>query len=717
MTEDDKMNYRDFFDDREKDMPFATGLESTCAYLRWFDMFLQAAVEKRQGGEDALTGMDLRRAAAILGSRVEVTQGKEITGLDGLSIVNVAAGFGLYDYSFFCLIMAIAQEFDGRYIKRYRAALDDEEISSPNFALEEKLYSQIADDENLMDMGRIRSIIDHCPLFNITMSKKGQGGLMDSFEANRQLVALLKGDYLLIRELSRICNEVMGVSKEEVLVHKDQVKELRTYLDSLDAAEASFGEGKKGMDGDISFGTVIHITGGKSSGRLDIIRGAIGEKGSALIMDLSLLSLLDSEQFRDTVSDALVRVRLLQEELVIIADQEKDPAALGLIIRSSLEQLGRMFVLTSDDFKEVSQVLSASEDENYFRIKLSLPTAAEQQRLWERELSKIKTAKDVKASDFAGVYRLSPQVITDCVSQAWATVTAKGKKSVSREDIVDSVLANTTGNLDALSNRMPLSFTWDDLIIDPRQKKIMETLVSRVRNRSLVDETWGFNEKVPYGRGVSLILYGPPGTGKTMAAQVMAKEIGMALYRVDLSQMVDKYVGETEKNIGKIFDAASDGNVILFFDEADALFSKRTEVSTSNDKHANTEVAYLLQKIEQHDGITFLATNRFKDFDNAFVRRITYAVHLERPDEDRRLELFEKILPDRTPRDKNLDLEFFAKNFDLSGSEIKEVLYSAAFIAAMEGKSLNNKHLSEAIRYQQEKIGKVLQGADFGGYL
>ena len=202
-----------------------------------------------------------------------------------------------------------------------------------------------------------------------------------------------------------------------------------------------------------------------------------------------------------------------------------------------------------------------------------------------------------------------------------------------------------------------------------------------------------------------------------MAAQVMAKEIGMALYRVDLSQLVDKYVGETEKNIGKIFDAASDGNVILFFDEADALFSRRTEVTSSNDKHANTEVAYLLQKIEQHDGVTLLATNRFSDFDSAFVRRITYAVKLDKPDADKRLMLFEKILPDKTPRDKDLDLKFFADSFELSGSEIKEVLYSAAFIAASEGGSLSNRHLSQAIKYQQEKAGKVLQGADFARYL
>jgi AAA+ superfamily predicted ATPase len=521
------------------------------------------------------------------------------------------------------------------------------------------------------------------------------------FEANRELTALLNGALVLPKELSQLVTEEMGSAPDSAIVYEKEIKELSKYLGSLYT------------DNEDLDGTVIQIAADKRSERQQVVLSAIGEGAAAMFLDFSLLSSMKAEDIKELSDELLVRARLLHEALVIVSDGGDESRPLSIFLKKCLRQLDVVFVLTP----EKTEIDLTGDRYRTYRMTLKLPLGLQQQKLWEKELSEVKTAKDVDPKDFAGRYRLYPGAIRQCVRAAESARRAGGRKSISASDLTDAVLLNTTSNLDALSDRMPLTFTWDDLVVDEKQRKIMDTLVSRVKNRSLVDEEWGFKEKVPYGRGCSCILYGPPGTGKTMAAQVMAAEIGMALYRVDLSQLVDKYVGETEKNIGKIFDEAADGNVILFFDEADALFSRRTEVATSNDKHANTEVAYLLQKIEQHDGVTFLATNRFNDFDAAFIRRITYAVHLERPDEERRLQLFEKILPDKVPRDKDLDLKHFADSFDLCGSEIKEILYSAAFIAAMEGKHLGNRHISEAIRYQQEKTGKVLQGADFGRYL
>ncbi|MBE5829022.1 MAG: ATP-binding protein [Butyrivibrio sp.] len=701
------MNYLDYFDEKERDIPFTSGLESTAAYLRWYDMFLQAAAERQNGVEDSKLRAPLQAAAGILGSRVMASEGRQTTGEFGLSIVNVAAEYGLYDFSFFCLLMAVAQEMDGHYILGYSALSEDLPSKVPTFALAQDIYSVIADGENVFDIGRIRNALEYCPLFTITRSVKGQGSLFDSFEANRQLTALLKGDYVLPNELSMLGGEYSGEDASKAIVYKEKVAALSNFIKALDL------EAQKKMEkSELPMDTVIQIAGKRDCGYLDFIRHGIGIDKNILTMDFTLLQAMDSEKYRQVVDDYLVRARLLKDELVILTGGSEDETAINLLLKRILGQLDRVFVVTDEN----TILRLPVGDCQIYKISLPVPSGSEQQDLWKKELSQIKTSKDVDPKDFAGRYRLRPDVITRCARLSLNEASSKGKKTVSAEDITGAVLANTTSVLDSLCDRMPLSFTWDDLVVDEKQRKIMDTLVSRVRNRNLVDEEWGFNKKVPYGRGVSMIMYGPPGTGKTMAAQVMAKEIGMALYRVDLSQLVDKYIGETEKNIGKIFDAASDGNVILFFDEADSLFSKRTEVSSSNDKHANTEVAYLLQKIEQHDGISFLATNRFGDFDKAFVRRITYAVHLERPDEAKRLELFEKILPDKTPRDKDLNLKYFADTFDLSGSEIKEVLYSAAFIAAREGADLGNRHISEAIRYQQEKTGKVFQGADFGSY-
>ncbi|WP_024865237.1 ATP-binding protein [Butyrivibrio sp. FCS014] len=697
------MDYRDFFDAAEENEVFLSGLDSTCAYLRWYDMFLEAAMEKQEGENEDELKEEIRTAARILGNRVALSQGVEVSASYGLSIVNVAAEYGLYDFSFFCLLMALSQEMDGNYKKGHAEISVADGQGIPTFALAKEIYSATCSDEQLIDALQVRNAIEGCPLFGITRSSKSEGSLFDSFELNRQLVSLLMGDYELPLGLRQICLEEAGLGDEKLVHHKKDVAFLKAYLNNLDDDD------QKAQDS----GTVIQISGKDGSGRKEFALAALGSDRSCLLLDFPLLGQLETDNINETVNEALVRARLLAEDMIITAYGDYNASSLKIIIQRSLEQLKRVFILT-DEKAELQDLIGEAA---LYKVSLKLPSASEQEDIWQKCLDLHSVSKEVSAGELAAKYRLMPGAIKECVELAAAKALSLGKRAMDSADITTAVLEKTTSALDELSDRIPLKFGWDDLIVEQSQKEVMELLVSRVKNRNKVDEEWGFEEKIPYGKGVSLILYGPPGTGKTMAAQVMAKEIGMALYRVDLSQMVDKYVGETEKNIGKIFDAASDGNVILFFDEADALFSRRTEVTSSNDKHANTEVAYLLQKIEQHDGITFLATNRFKDFDQAFVRRITYAVKMDKPDADRRLQLFSKILPDKTPRDKDLDLKYFADSFELSGSEIKEVIYSAAFIAAAEGKNLGNKHLSRAIRYQQEKSGKMLQGTEFTRYL
>ena len=244
----------------------------------------------------------------------------------------------------------------------------------------------------------------------------------------------------------------------------------------------------------------------------------------------------------------------------------------------------------------------------------------------------------------------------------------------------------------------------------------MKATCDRYRLKNRVGLKWGLKKKNAYGNGVSVLLYGPPGTGKTMAAQVIANELGLPLYRVDISRIFSKYIGETEKNLSVIFDAAKKTNVILFFDEADALFAKRTEVNDSNDKYSNSETAYLLQKIEEYDGMSLLATNYYHNFDMAFVRRITYAVRMESPDEEARLELWTTILPKETELEEGIDFELFANRFELSGSNIKAILYSAAYMAGIENRPVGASHIVRAMQYEFWKLGKMIDRSDFGFY-
>ena len=240
--------------------------------------------------------------------------------------------------------------------------------------------------------------------------------------------------------------------------------------------------------------------------------------------------------------------------------------------------------------------------------------------------------------------------------------------------MTEAVRQHSTNQLGNLATSINAVFTWDDLVVGQEQKRQMKIICDQVRYRSIVNEDWGFRKKSPYGRGLCALFYGSPGTGKTMAVQVMANELGLDLYRIDLSQLTSKYIGETQKNISALFDKAKNINAMLFFDEADSMFAKRSEVKDSNDRYANADTAFLLQKLEDHEGITILATNYVNNIDDAFKRRIRFMINFVFPDKDVRLSLWKTILPKNARVDEALDFEFFAERFELSGSNIKEIL-------------------------------------------
>src|SRR5262249_5537299 len=215
--------------------------------------------------------------------------------------------------------------------------------------------------------------------------------------------------------------------------------------------------------------------------------------------------------------------------------------------------------------------------------------------------------------------------------------------------------------------------------------------------------------KLPYGRGISVALAGPPGTGKTMLAQILAHHLGYELYRIDLSQVVNKYIGETEKNLGRIFDEARDTHAILFFDEADSLFAKLTEVRTSVDRYANLEVNYLLQRMESHDGIAILATNLKQGIDPAFRRRIRFWIDVDLPDAETRARLWSSMFPERTPLSGDIDWTSLGREFALSGGQIKKAAVRGALAALVRGTSspVTHQDLSRAARLEYEELGRL----------
>lgn len=257
--------------------------------------------------------------------------------------------------------------------------------------------------------------------------------------------------------------------------------------------------------------------------------------------------------------------------------------------------------------------------------------------------------------------------------------------------------------------KVRLVYGWEDLIAEEFQMQQLHQICDRIMYREKVMTEWGFGRKSPYGNGVSAIFYGSPGTGKTMAAQVIGKELGLEVFRIDLSQTVSKYIGETEKNMKNLFEAARERNLILFFDEADSLFAKRSEVSGSNDRYANMETGYLLQQFEQFEGIAILATNYIENLDDAFRRRIKFYVRFSFPDAAMRCRLWRSMLPEQAVLEEPVPFEKLAEKFELPGSDIKEIITNAAYLAAASDRGIRNEDIEMALKIHFLKMGKKIQ--------
>jgi ATPase family associated with various cellular activities (AAA) len=277
----------------------------------------------------------------------------------------------------------------------------------------------------------------------------------------------------------------------------------------------------------------------------------------------------------------------------------------------------------------------------------------------------------------------------------------------------DACRASTRPRLDALATRLETKATWNNLVLPEHDLRQLQQIANQVRTRNTVYEQWGFAATMNRGLGINALFAGESGTGKTMAAEVIANELRLDLYRIDLSSVVSKYIGETEKNLRKIFDAAEDGGAILFFDEADALFGKRSEVKDSHDRYANIEINYLLQRIEAYRGLALLATNLKTSLDTAFTRRLRFIINFPFPGQNERKRLWQNVFPPDVPLHlESHDLERLIR-FDLTGAGIHNAALNAAFLAAQAGTSVTMTHLLEAIRNEYRKLERPINSMDF----
>lgn len=450
---------------------------------------------------------------------------------------------------------------------------------------------------------------------------------------------------------------------------------------------------------------IVEVTGGDLRSRADIAAAAAARSGLGLYT-------MGAEDVPTDPAERDRLARLWQREAILL------PAAL-LVDVGELDRDQRAATEAFLAGAAVPMVVSSEDPlrtERPHGTRVAVPRLDDEEQvdLWARAFHPVADLDDGELRSLVAQFQLPPHV----VRSAAATV----RRRLPYEDDLDAAqlawragLEEARVGMDQLGRRIEPEAGWDDLVLHERQVSVLREIVAHVRQRGTVHQEWGFAGTLRRGLGVTAMFAGGSGTGKTLAAEVMAKELGLDLFIVDLSQVVSKYIGETEKNLRRVFDAAERGGALLLFDEADALFGKRSEVKDSHDRYANLEVSYLLMRMEAYRGLAILTTNMKKALDTAFMRRIRFVVDFPFPAEHERAEIWRRVLPSQAPV-KDIDANLLAQ-LTVAGGSIRNIALSGAFLAAEEGDRLQMRHMLAAARTEYVKLERSLTPTEVRGWV
>ena len=405
-------------------------------------------------------------------------------------------------------------------------------------------------------------------------------------------------------------------------------------------------------------------------------------------------------------------IRLWQREAVLSGcgllidchDAEASDAARQSAVVRVIEELRGVILLSGRCRRRVFQRPTLALD-------VAKPDAGEQRALWKTFLGETAGTLNGKLDMLGAQFNFDASAI-----RAVCAGTLHGASAPHEfgESLWETCRAQARPQLDDLAQRIITKASWDDLVLPEAQKQLLREIAIHARRRAQVYEEWGFAAASARGLGISALFAGPSGTGKTMAGEILANQLGLDLYRIDLSQVVSKYIGETEKNLRRVFDSADEGGAILLFDEADALFGKRSEVKDSHDRYANIEVSYLLQRMEAYRGLAILTTNLKSALDTAFLRRLRFIVRFPFPDAAQREEIWRRVFPAATPTD-SLDFGRLAR-LAVSGGDIRNIALGAAFLAAEADQPVRMNHLLQAAKNECQKLERPVNEAEIGGW-
>jgi SpoVK/Ycf46/Vps4 family AAA+-type ATPase len=632
-----------------------------------------------------------------------------------LSLPRLAEVFKLSPFDIDALLICLAPEIDLKYEKLYSYLQNDVTRKRPTTNLILNLFCRSLD-ERLQARTRL---LPEAPLCKYELVLSAGDTSADQTSA---LARSLKIDerilnYLLDAEASdeRIASFSRVIHPQVDLA---QVLLPDSMLQSLAAGFQNEIENKH----EAISGAVFILQGPEGSGKRFVAEALCQAAGVELLV-AEMSAMISAEADQQTLATRLFREAKLRN-MVIFIDQaelllgegEKESYA-HHALGNALRSFNGIVFLGSADSRN-SQLLATHDRQCSFVF--ALPDFATRKEIWNRALAECgcSVSSDIDVDSLADRFSFTAGRVRNAVAEAerLANPTGGDKRSIDAEDLNLACRTQSGGKLPTLARKVNPIFTWNDIILPNDCLEQLREVCGHIRHRRRVFSDWGFDGKISLGKGLSILFVGPSGTGKTMAAEIVASELALDLYKIDLSSIVSKYIGDTEKNLNRVFSEAEQSNAVLFFDEADAVFGKRSEVKDSHDRYANIETNYLLQKMEEYEGIVILASNFQKNIDEAFTRRLRFIIDFPFPEKEPRYRIWQRVFPAGTPLDRDIDFAFLAQKLKLSGGSIRNIALSAAFLAAGNSGHVSMEHIICATKREFQKVGKLCVKSDFEQY-
>jgi hypothetical protein len=637
-------------------------------------------------------------------SLVEVHGAAPRPQVDFPELERLEGAFGLTSFDSAVLLIAVAPELDLRYERLYGYLQDDVTLRRPTVDLALTLLcpdpsSRLAGWHRLSEAAPLR----RHGLIHLTPMRDRTARLSLSLEPDAQVVRLLVGDIGLDPRLTRWATmSVAEDSDRSAIARQHAVRPARD--------EPLWGSLARLLLAPDAVAVEMH-------GRLS---PTANRRLAARVAAVLGRPLIDADPSRTGTSGPelksalmlLVREAWMHEALVHVAFYGSD----GLSGRELLDEVLASFptvapaCLVSLD-RQAGAAGLARPSQARLELELPTPDARDRARIWAECLDRNGEAHGVDVVGLAARYRMSREQIEAAVGAARgraAWESAAGHSLLPRITSDSLSLAardETRVDLGSLATRIEALGTWSDLVLPDDVHHQLREFCERIGRQAEVLDHGGFADRLGHARGVPALFVGPSGSGKSMAAGIVAAELGLDCFKINLATVVSKYIGETEKNLERIFTAAEGGDLLLFFDECDALFGKRSEVRDAHDRYANIEVAYLLQRLESYAGPVILATNLLYNLDEAFTRRLAFTIHFPMPGPDERREIWERIWPGNTPVAKDVDSGELARRYALSGGHIRNIALAGAFLAATDGSPVTRRHVLHAVRREYQKLG------------